>query len=424
MRCALALDPADDYHTTFEKTNRDAARFSVIATHVGKCKGLAFEHPARIEKIQTPPAQRCLAFRGVKGDFHHRIVYTKRMRVTKFFWPASGQGDRVITRRRTIIALSAAALASPLSPLAQPATKIWRVGFLAENTRPDSIDAHHHGAFARGMRDLGYVDGKNLTIEWRYADNQPERLPALAAELVRMKVDVIVIQGSVPTLVAQKATTTIPLVFVGPGDPVGYGLVKSLARPGGNTTGLSSITRDLGPKRLEMLLGMAPKLSRVAVLFNPANSGNLVLLKNVQTAAQNTKVKILPVEARTAPDIEKAFSTMARGNAGAVIFAPDALLTREMRQIAERAAQQRLPSIAGPREFTEAGGLMSYGRNQADSFLRTAVFVDKILKGAKPGDLPVEQPTTFELFINGKTAKALGLKIPKSLLVSADKVIE
>jgi putative ABC transport system substrate-binding protein len=328
-------------------------------------------------------------------------------------------------RRKLLLALGAAALASPLTPRAQPQSKIWRVGYLGPSTRPGNLESDFQiGALLRGMRELGYVEGKNLIMEWRYADNNAERLQAAANELAQLKVDIIVAANTTATHAARKATATIPIVMASSGDPVRAGFVTSLSRPGGNITGLTSMSGDLGPKHLEMLRSMVPKLSRVAVLFNPANPGNLAILKNVQAAARNTKAKILPLEARTAPDIEKAFSAMARENAGGVIVAPDALFIREARQIAARAAKQRLPSIAGPREFTEAGGLMSYGRNQADSYRRTAAFVDKILKGAKPGNLPVEQPTTFELFINGKTAKALGLKIPQSLLISAEKVIE
>ncbi len=328
-------------------------------------------------------------------------------------------------RRKLLLAFGAAALASPLSTLAQPATKVWRIGYLGPSARPGNLESDVQiGALLKGLRELGYVDGKNLKMEWRYAGNSVERLQGDASELAQLKVDVIVAANTTAAHAARKATATIPIVMASSGDPVRAGFVASLARPGGNITGLTSMSGDLGPKHLEMLLSMVPRLSRVAVLFNPANSGNLAILKNVQAAARITNVRILPVEARTVQDIEKAFAAMARGNAGAVIVAPDSLFTREMRQNAERAAKQRLPSIAAAREFAEAGGLMSYGRNQADSFRRTATFVDKIFKGAKPGDLPVEQPTTFELFINGKTAKALGLKIPQSLLITAEKVIE
>ena len=356
-------------------------------------------------------------------------------------------------RRKLLVALGAGALAAPFASFAQQQGKVWRVGFLVSGSRPANLDSHfiygpflqglrergylgpssrpgnlesdaQIGALLRGLRDLGYVEGKNLTMEWRYADNNAERLQGAANELAQLKVDVIVAGNTTAAHAARKSTATIPIIMASSGDPVRAGLVASLARPGGNITGLTSMSGEVGPKHLEMLLSMAPKLSRVAVLINPANSGNLELLKNVQAAARNTKAKILPVEARTVPDIEQAFSTIARENAGAVIVAPDSLFTREMRQIAERAAKQRLPSIAAAREFAQVGGLLSYGRNQGDSFRRTAAFVDKILKGAKPADLPIEQPMTFELFINGKTAKALGLKIPPSLLITAEKVIE
>jgi len=274
------------------------------------------------------------------------------------------------------------------------------------------------------MRELGYVEGKNLVIEWRFADNKYERLPDLAADLVRLKVDVIVTAGPAATSAAQKATTTIPIVFGGANDPVGSGFVKSLARPAGNITGLSNVSVEMSPKLLEMLLSTMPKLSRVAVLMNPSNSGHATMLKNVQAAAQKANVKVLPVEARTPQEIETGFSVMTKENAKAVIVVRDALFNQQVRQIAELAAKNRLSSIAQIREYVDAGGLMSYGPSITDSYRRAATYVDKIFKGAKPGDLPVEQPTKFELLINRKTAKALGLTVPQSLLISADKVIE
>ncbi len=274
------------------------------------------------------------------------------------------------------------------------------------------------------MRELGYVEGKNLVIEWRSADGKYERFPLLAAELVQLKVDVIVTVTPPATSAAQKATTTIPIVMGTTGDPVGNGFIKSLARPGGNITGLTSIVSDLGPKHMEMLLSMVPRLSRVAVLLNPDNLAHIGVLKNVQAAAQRTSLKILPVKARTPQEIENAFSLMTREHAGAVIVAGDGFLTQQRRQIAELAVKNRLPSITGIKEYPETGGLMSYGQNLADQYRRAAVYVDKILKGAKPGDLPVEQPTRLALVINRKTAKALGLTIPQSLLIMADKVIE
>ena len=327
-------------------------------------------------------------------------------------------------RRKLIVALGASALAAPFASYAQQQGKVWRVGFLSQRARPDSLESGVFGAFRRGMRELGYVEGKNLEIEWRFADNRFQQLPDLAAELVRLRVDVIVSAGTAATGAAQKATATIPLVIATAPDPVGSGFVASLARPGGNITGLSNLGTDISPKHLEMLLSLVPKLSRVAILVNPANSSHAITLKNVQAAAQRSKVRILPVEARTVPEIEQAFSAMVREKVGAVIVARDGLFSQQERQIAELAAKNRLPTISGHREYVEAGGLISYGQNNADNYRRAATFVDKIFKGAKPADLPVEQPTIFELFINGKTAKALGLKIPQSLLITAEKVIE
>ena len=230
-------------------------------------------------------------------------------------------------------------------------------------------------------------------------------------------------QGRSATSAAQKATTNIPIVMGTIGDPVGAGFVKSLARPGGNITGLTNISGDISAKHLEMLLSMVPKLSRVVVLVNPENPSNTMALRNVQAAARRTGVTILSFEARTPQEIENAFSQMPRQKAGALIVAREAFFNQQVRQIAELAAKNRLPTICGIREYVEAGGLMSYGQDQADSNRRAATYVDKIFKGAKPSDLPVEPPTKFELFINRKTAKALGLTIPQSLLISADKVI-
>jgi putative ABC transport system substrate-binding protein len=238
-----------------------------------------------------------------------------------------------------------------------------------------------------------------------------------------MKVDVIVTAGTPATRAAQKATSTIPIVFGSTGDPVGSGIASNLAHPGGNITGLSAVTSDFAPKHLEMLLSMVPKLSRVAVLMHPASPVHPLIVKELQAAMLKAGVKILPAKARTPQEIDIAFSTIARENAGAVIVLADTLFTQQHRQIARLAAKNRLPSIASIREFPEVGGLMSYGPNFADMYRRAATYVDKIFKGAKPSDLPVEQPTTFELVINRKTAKALGLAIPESLLISANKVI-
>ena len=325
-------------------------------------------------------------------------------------------------RRKLIIALGASALAAPFRICAQPVKKSVVVGILATE---DQLSAQTVvAAFKQGLKELGYVEGKNLTLQWRFADGKFELVPGFATELVNLKVDVIVSAGTVTTIALQKATSTIPIVMANTLDPVGSGLVKTLARPGGNITGLSSLGGDIGGKHLEMLLSVAPKLSRVAVLLNPGNQSHPLVLKSIQSAALKTSTTILPLEARTAPEIENAFSAMTQGKAGAVIVARDGFYINQTRQITELALKNRLPSISERENYAEAGGLMSYGVNQAEQFRRAATYVDKIFKGAKPADLPVEQPTKFELVINRKTAKALGLTIPQALLVSADKVIE
>jgi putative ABC transport system substrate-binding protein len=328
-----------------------------------------------------------------------------------------------IKRRDTVFALLALG-AAPLVSHAQQQGKIWRVGFLSQRARPDSLDADIFGAFPRGMRELGYVEGKNLVIEWRFANGNVERLPELVAELVRLKVDAIVTSSTPATRVLQKATTTIPIVMGTIGDPVGSGFVASLGRPGGNITGLTSITNDLSPKLLELLLGIVPQLSRVAVVVNSTNPFHASVLKNVQAAAQKTGITILSVEARTVQEIEIAFPTITKERAGAVILAQDSLFTQQRRQIAELSAKHRLPLIAAMLEYVEAGVLMSYGPSFADIYRRAATYVDKIFRGAKPGDLPIERPTKFDLAVNLKTARALGLTIPQSILIRADRVIE
>ena len=324
--------------------------------------------------------------------------------------------------RDAVLALVALA-AAPLVSHAQQQGKMWRVGFLAPRRRPVSIDADFLGAFPRGMRELGYVEGKNLVIEWRFANGEFEPLSDLAAELVRLKVDVLVSGSSQAISALQKATATIPIVMATSGDPIGSGFVKSLARPGGNVTGLSNLTSDIGIKQLELLLSMVPKLSRVAVLVNPVNPSLATFLKYVQAEAQRVGVEVLTMEARTPQEIENAFPIMAQGNAKAVIVGIDGLFIQQYRQIAELAAKHRLPSASSIREYVEAGGLMSYGPNLAEQLRRAATYVDKIFKGAKPGELPVEQSAKFELLINAKTAKALGLTIPSELLLRADRII-
>ena len=328
----------------------------------------------------------------------------------------------MITRRKLVIALSSGALA-PLAAIAQAPEKVWRVGFLLQS-HLDFVDSHlAYGPFRQGMRELGYVDGKNLMIEWRSAEGNIERLPELATELVRLKPDVLVTQGTPAARAAQKATAVIPIVMSS-GDLVGSGLVKSLVRPGGNSTGLSLMAAELGPKLLEMLHSMAPKATHVAVLVNPLNASTVLGLKNILVAARKLGVKIQPVEAGTPQQIAEAFALMARQNTEALIVTQDSSFVQQKKLIADLAMKQRLPAISGFVEYVEAGGLMSYGQSIRENFRRAATYVDKIFKGANPGELPVEQPTRFEMAVNLKTAKALGIKVPQTILIQATRVIE
>jgi putative ABC transport system substrate-binding protein len=302
--------------------------------------------------------------------------------------------------------------------------RTWRVGFLALPERPDPLESSRFGAFGRGMRELGYIEGKNLLIEWRFAGGEAGRLAALAAQLVNLKVDIIVAGGAPVISAAQKATATIPIVMATSNDPVGSGFVGSLGRPGGNTTGLSNLSPDLSPKVVEMLLSVAPKVSRVAILVNPGNSSNAVIAINLQVAMQGVGPIGLPVETSTAEGIESAFSRMREQNVDAVIVAPDTVFVEQRQRIADLAIKYRLPSMFSFREHVEAGGLMSYGQHLADSYRRAATYVDRIFKGAKPSELPIEQSTKLELLISLKTAKALGITVPPTLLARADEVIE
>jgi putative tryptophan/tyrosine transport system substrate-binding protein len=333
-------------------------------------------------------------------------------------------GEAMNNRRKLLVTLGAGALtfATPPGSFGQQQGKVWRVGYLSPTTV--SVNSQYTAAFLKGMRELGYVEGKNLIIEWRSAEGELERLPGLATELAELKVDVIVAVASPAIGAAQKATTTIPIVMAITGDPVGSGFVKSLARPGGNITGLSNMGGDTGPKLFELLLSVVPKLSRVVVLVTPTSTTYRAISESVQTAAQKAGVKTLMAEASTPQEIEYAFSMMVQEKADAVIVGSSSFLTQQRRQIAELALKYRIPSMFAIRLNVEAGGLISYGQNIADDFRRSATYVDKILKGAKPGDLPVEQPVSFELVVNLKTAKALGLTIPQTILLRADEVIE
>ncbi len=327
-------------------------------------------------------------------------------------------------RRRFIQVIAGGLLAAPLAAEGQQAAKVARIGYLGFNRAANSPLPE---AFFQGLRDLGYVEGRNVVIEYRDAEGKQERFPALAAELVALKVDVILAPSTLAALAAKQATRTLPIVFAAAGDPVTSGLVTSLARPGGNVTGLSVLSTELVGKRLELLKQALPGVSRVAVLWHPGAIDERTekdTLKGAEVAARALGVRLQFVEARGPEDFDRAFSDMTRARASALTVLPYAMFINERRRLVDLAAKNRLPAVYGLREFVDAGGLMAYGPNVADLFRRAATYVDKILKGAKPGDLPVEQPTKFELVINLKTAKALGLTIPPSLLGRADQVIE
>ena len=326
--------------------------------------------------------------------------------------------------RRTFVSAAAGALLTlPLDAEAQQAAKVPRIGYLSINL---AGGPHMTEGFRQGLRDLGYVEGSNVLIEFRDAEGKLERLPALATELVALKVDVMVVGGTVAALAAKQATRTLPIVFA-VADPVGSGLVTSLARPGGNVTGLSQLAPELVGKCLELLTQAVPGVSRVAVLWQPGSAGERTekdMLKEADVAARALGVRLQFVEARGPENFDRAFSEMTRAAAGALTVLQSGVFNTERKRLVALAAKNPLPAVYTLREFVDAGGLMSYGPNLADLNRRAATYVDKIFKGAKPADLPVEQPTKFELVINLKTAKALGLTIPPSLLGRADGVIQ
>ena len=296
------------------------------------------------------------------------------------------------------------------------------MGFLSLDR--DTLSSRNTAAFLKGMNALGYVEGKNLVVEWRFADGKFERLPALAAELVQLKVDVIVAVASAAIGAAQKATTTIPIVMTTTGDPVGSGFVTSLARPGGNITGLSNLGGDTGAKLLDLLLAVVPKLSRVGVLVTSTSPTSRAISESVRAGAQKAGVQTIAAEASSLPEIETAFAVLAGENVGGIIIGAAPLFALHRPRIAELAIKYRMPSIYGNRGYVEAGGLMSYGYEMTQNYQQAAVYVDKILKGAKPGDLPVQQPVKLELVVNLKTAKAMGLTIPQTILLRADELVD
>ena len=313
-------------------------------------------------------------------------------------------------------------LATPLAIDAQQTGKVHRIGFLGNSTA--ALEANLVRPFREGLHDLGYDEGRNVLIEYRWAEGKYERFPTLIAELIALKVDVIVTAGTPATLAVKKATTSVPLVMVAVGDPVGTGIVASLNRPGGNITGLTSISPELEGKRLELLREVVPKLSRVAVLWNPVSPFQVIAEKEVRAAAQVLRMNVLSLGVRTPEELKDALAAIARERPGALLVLADRLFLHNRALIMEFAAQNRLPGVHAYRELVEAGGLMSFGPSYGGMHRRAAYYVDRILKGAKPADLPVEQPATFELLLNLKTAKALGLTIPKSVLIRADAVIQ
>jgi len=321
-----------------------------------------------------------------------------------------------------IVTLILSLLTVPPAAAAQQPAKIPRVGWLSDGIRAGAR-SHLHEAFLQGLRDLGYVEGENLIIERRDAEGQLERLPELAAQLVGLKVDVMVTWSVPGTSAAQRATSTIPIVMAEAGDPVRTGLVASLARPGGNVTGLSTMSSDIAGKQLQLLKEAAPQISRVAVLYNPTFPASVLGMREAQAAGPALGLAILSMEVRTSDELEDQFAVMTSVHVDALLTLGDPFVSTHHRRILDFAAKSQLPASYRWREFVEAGGLMSYGPSLRDFFRRAATYVHKILQGAKPADLPVEQPTKFELVINLKTAQALGLTIPSTLLFQADEVI-
>ncbi|UCH18895.1 MAG: ABC transporter substrate-binding protein [Burkholderiales bacterium] len=318
--------------------------------------------------------------------------------------------------------LAVGILLGSLAAQAQQTRNVSRIGFLGNSTA--ALEASLVGAFREGLRDLGYVEGQNVQIEYRWAEGKYDRFPALIGELLAQKVAVLVTAGTPATLAVKKATTSVPLVMIAVGDPVGTGIVPSLNYPGGNITGLTSISTEMDAKRLELLREVVPTVSYIAVLWNAASPLQVLAEKQVQAAAQELRMKVLSLGVKTEEEIKDALAVMAREQPDALLVLADRLLLHHRALIMDFAMRHRLPGVYAYRELVEAGGLMSYGPSYADMHKRAAYFVDRILKGVKPGDLPVEQPPTFELVINLKVAKALGLTIPPSVLLRGTEVIQ
>ncbi len=313
-------------------------------------------------------------------------------------------------------------LLGSLAAQAQQTGSMYRIGFLGNSTA--ALEANLVGPFREGLRDLGYVEGRNVLIEYRWAEGKYDRFPALIGELLALKVAVIVTAGTPATLAVKKATTSVPLVMTAVGDPVGTGIVPSLSHPGGNITGLTAISTEMDAKRLELLREVVPSVSYIALLWNAASPLQVLAEKQVQAAAQVLRMRVLSLGVKTEEEIKSALAVMARERPDALLVLADRLLLHHRALIMDFATRHRLPGVHAYRELVEAGGLMSFGPSYADMHKRAAYFVDRILKGAKPGDLPVERPRTFELVINLKVAKALGLTIPQSVLLRGTEIIQ
>jgi putative ABC transport system substrate-binding protein len=328
------------------------------------------------------------------------------------------------TRRSVLIALGAGAIAAPLSAFAQRSGKSAVVGFFYFGSRQSAIDAGRYPAFVQGMRELGYVEGKNLVIEARFADGKPERTPPLAAELLKLNPDVIVATGSATYRALQLSTSAVPIVLTVGVDPVASGFAASMAKPGSNFTGLTDTAADLNPKLLELAMAVVPKLTHLGVLIHKANDSHPQQLAKLMLTAQKAGVQIMLAETDSAAGFEEAFAMFARERARAAIVFSDTYFAQQTRQIAGAAAKNRIATLSGIPQFAESGNLITYGADLVDNFRRAAAYVDKILKGAKPGDLPFEQPTRYYLTVNLKTAQAIGISVPQSVTVRADKVIQ
>jgi len=320
--------------------------------------------------------------------------------------------------------LTLTGLSAPGSVDAQTPTKVVRIGTLLPPSRPTAPDWKERWVFAKTLRELGWVEGKNLAIEDRWAEGKTERFPALAAELVGLKVDVIVTLSWPAAVAAKNATTAIPIVIVGAGDPVGTGLVQSLAHPGGNVTGLGDLATELSAKRLELLKEAVPKLSRIAVLWNAGDAGMGLRMRAIQAASRQLRVTVRPLGVHSLEDFEVAFTAMTQERPDALFVVADPLVTANRKRILDFTARHRLPAMYESRAYVADGGLMAYGPSFDDMLRRAAALTDKILKGTRPADIPVEQPMRFELVINMKTAKALGITFPPSILIRVDEVIE